>query len=246
MLVEVRDALFGYGNRPVVRVDHLALHPGRCLGVFGPNGAGKTTLIRGVTGLLPPLAGTVERGSPPTAGTVVAHRRAAASVRFAYMPQQRAMDLHWPMTGLDAASMAASARRRFGWMGKATARVREMMDLLGVGDLARRPFAKLSGGQQQRLLLAGAMASEPQVLVLDEPTDGLDVRSTRTLLDLLRNFTAMGLCTVIISHEVEDLLYVCDEVAWLHAADVPAEPSTVTVISPTVMAERMTRSRRDA
>ena len=243
MLVEVRQAVFGYGERPVVRVDHLALHPGRCLGVFGPNGAGKTTLVRGVTGLLRPLSGTVAQGTPFAAPD---EYQPPQAVRFAYMPQQRAMDLLWPMTALDAASMATSARRRFSWMGNATSAVKEMMRRLGVEALANRRFAKLSGGQQQRVLLAGAVASEPQVLVLDEPTDGLDVHATRTLLDLLRDFTAKGLCTVIISHEVEDLLYVCDEVAWLHAADTSDQPSTVEAITPAGLAERMTHLTRNA
>src|SRR5207302_10678804 len=120
--------------------------------------------------------------------------------------------------GLDAAAMAVSAVRFLGRIGRKDAtRVREAMTRMDVHALARRPFAKLSGGQQQRLLLAGALAAEPTVLVLDEPTDGLDVRSRQTLLSLLRDLTAAGgLCTAIISHEVEDLLYLCDEVAWLH------------------------------
>ena len=120
--------------------------------------------------------------------------------------------------------------------------LRAMRDL-GVEPLARRPFAKLSGGQQQRLLLAGALASGPDVLVLDEPTDGLDVRSRRALLSLLRDLTAGGLCTAIISHEVEDLLYLCDEVAWLHAAEDSGRPSHVEVISPAGLAERMLAAR---
>jgi ABC-type Mn2+/Zn2+ transport system ATPase subunit len=115
-----------------------------------------------------------------------------------------------------------------------------------VSDLANTSFAELSGGQQQRILLAGAMASQPEVLVLDEPTDGLDVRSTQTLLDLLRTFAAGGLCIVIISHEVEDLLYLCDEVAWLHAADEAGEPSHVEIIASTALAERMVGVRKGA
>src|SRR4051812_12854378 len=173
MLVEVRDAVFGYGERPIVRVDALHLRAGRCLGIFGPNGAGKTTLVRGVTGLLAPMSGTVVRGE-------------SELLRFGYLPQHRAMELHWPMTGFDAAAMALSALRPMGRIGgRDTGRVREAMTAMDVHTLARRPFAKLSGGQQQRLLLAGALATEPNVLVLDEPTDGLDVRSHEGLLNVL-------------------------------------------------------------
>ncbi|MDB5297637.1 MAG: transporter, ATPase subunit, partial [Phycisphaerales bacterium] len=114
-LVTVRRATFGYAGRPVVRADDLRLYAGRCLGVFGPNGAGKTTLVRGLTGLLPPLAGTVTRA----ARTVVAPVPAEGSggrdgLRFGYLPQYRGMDPAWPMSGFDAAALAASARGRLG------------------------------------------------------------------------------------------------------------------------------------
>ena len=231
-LVDVRDARFGYMGRPVVQVDELRLHPGRSLGIFGPNGSGKTTLVRGITGLLPPIAGRVVRQSNDRPGP-----------RFGYLPQHRAMESHWPMTGLDAACFATSARRPLGWLAD-TGGVVRMMEMLGVADLAYRPFARLSGGQQQRILLAGAMAARPDVLVLDEPTDGLDVRSRDALLALLRQFTSEGLCAVVISHEVEDLLYVCDTIAWLHAAGDPDQPSRVELTSPTELAARMVKKRR--
>src|SRR2546423_11365091 len=103
---------------------------------------------------------------------------------------------------------------------------------LGLEVLPRRSFAKLSGGQQQRILLAGAMASGPDVLILDEPTDGLDVHSRQALLDLLREFAANGLATVIISHEIEVLMYLCDWIARVHPADNPEHPSHAELIAP--------------
>jgi ABC-type Mn2+/Zn2+ transport system ATPase subunit len=235
MLIQITHAIFGYDNRPVVRVDGLAIRTARCLGIFGPNGSGKTTLIRGLTGLLPPIAGQVLRPS-------------ATDIRFGYLPQHRALELHWPMTGFDAAAMATSARRRFGWIGRWIApddgSIRDSMRLLKVDSLAHRPFAKLSGGQQQRLLLAGALAPKPNILVLDEPTDGLDVQSRRSLLELLTECTARGLSTVIISHEIDDLLQLCHEVAWLHPSQQPGDPSTVELITPTGLAARMLQLRR--
>jgi ABC-type Mn2+/Zn2+ transport system ATPase subunit len=232
MLVEISGATFGYGRRPVVRVDGLALHSGRCLGVFGPNGAGKTTLVRGITGLLKPMSGEVNRGND-------------GATRFGYLPQQRAMELHWPMTGFDAAAMALSALRPFGRIGRHDARrVRAAMERMEVQELTGRPFAKLSGGQQQRLLLAGALAVEPAVLVLDEPTDGLDVRSRQVLLDALHEQNRRGLCTVLISHEVEDLLYLADEIAWLHPPDGAGDPSRVEVVGPDELRDRVVRVRR--
>lgn len=230
MLIQLNNCVFGYEKRPVVRVEELALRAGSCTGIFGPNGAGKTTLVRGVTGLLLPMQGAVRR---------------QRDLRIGYLPQHRALELHWPMTGLDAASLALSASTTLGAIDRRNReRIYDSMIRLNVRDLAHRSFAKLSGGQQQRLLLAGAMAADPQILVLDEPTEGLDVRSQHTLLDLLRGMTANGLCTVIISHEVQDLMYLADSVAWLHPAETAGEPSHVEILPPAELAERMVHARQ--
>lgn len=212
MLVEIHDATFGYDNRPVVRVDRLTLTAGRCWGIFGPNGVGKTTLLRGVMGLVPPLTGR--------------RRCAGEEVTFAYLPQHRQLELNWPMSALDVACLAPSARQRIGRVGHILPQVREQMREVGVEQLAGSPFATLSGGQQQRVLLAGALAAHPSVLVLDEPTDGLDVHSRRALLNQLRQKTGMGLCTVLVSHEARDLAELADDLLVLEPSEQALEPST--------------------
>jgi ABC-type Mn2+/Zn2+ transport system ATPase subunit len=229
--IGVESAVFGYSSRPVVRVDAMRLGPRESVGIFGPNGAGKTTLVRGVVGLLPPISGRVRR-SP--------------AVRVGYLPQQRQVELHWPMNGLDAASLAVSSRRPLGWVGRTSGRVRENMKRLAVENLARRPFAKLSGGQQQRLLLAGALADDPDVLVLDEPTEGLDLHSRELFLSALSGAIADGLAAVMISHDVNDLLTLSDRIAWLHAAEHEGGPSRVEVIDPADFAARVISTGRVA
>jgi zinc transport system ATP-binding protein len=230
MLVELRNATFGYGRTAVVHIEQLTLEPATCIGIFGPNGSGKTTLVRGIASLIAPMNGIVVRA--PTA-------------RFGYLPQHRSMDLHWPMTAFDAASMAMSAGAWFGWIrANARQRVRESMNALAVRELEHQPFARLSGGQQQRVLLAGALSTEPNVLVLDEPTDGLDVRSRGMLLDTIGARKRGELCAVMISHEVEDLLDVADVVAWLHPPLETDQPSEVELINPQELARRVTTARR--
>ena len=215
MLIEISNAAVGYGGREVVAAEHLRIERGRFLGVYGPNGAGKTTLVAGLLGLLKPMRGTVAR---------------APNLRFGYLPQHRAMQLHWPMTGMDAAALSVSAARPLGRVGTARRTLREKMSLLGVDPLANQPFAKLSGGQQQRLLLAGLLATSPDVLVLDEPTDGLDVAATKQFIEQLRSATSADAAVVMISHDLDELTSVAHEIAWVHPADAEAGPSRVDVV----------------
>jgi ABC-type multidrug transport system ATPase subunit len=139
------------------------------------------------------------------------------------------MELHWPMSGFDAASLWASAKSPAGHVdGTLRTAVREKMRLLDVEPLARSPFARLSGGQQQRLLLAGLLATRPNLLVLDEPTDGLDARSTRTLLTHLRDVRdSERAAVVLVSHDMDDFAALCDDVAVVHPAESADEPATL-------------------
>jgi ABC-type Mn2+/Zn2+ transport system ATPase subunit len=213
MPITLTNVTLGYARRPVIRIDHLAMRPGRCLGIFGPNGSGKTTLLRGLAGLLPPLDGRVTR---------------AAGTRVGYLPQQRDLDLAWPMTALDAASLPTSARS---WTGRfsrrARARVCDALAAQGVEDLIDVSFAHLSGGQRQRVLLAGVLATDPTVLLLDEPTDGLDVRSRDLLVAAVRRATAAGAAVALITHDPDGLARVADDVVHVRPPDAAGVPSRV-------------------
>ncbi len=244
-LIEVDDAVFGYGGRAVVRVHRMEVQRGKCMGIFGPTGAGKTTLVRGITGLLPPISGLVKHEpSRGRAGEGAVTYGKPGAMRIGYLQQHRGMELHWPMTALDAASLPVSAQRPFGWLGSLSERVLMMMRRLKIDHLAPRSFADLSGGQQQRVLLAGALACEPTVLVLDEPTDGLDVRSTQELLDLLRQFIAEGVAMLVISHEADDLMQIANDIAWLHPAEQFGQASRVEIVTPQSLAERLMQLAR--
>jgi zinc transport system ATP-binding protein len=211
-LIELTDCTLGYGKRAVVHVNQLHLRAGRCLGIFGPNGSGKTTLLRALAGLLKPQSGTIRR---------------TPGLRLAYLSQLRSIDPSWPMSAFDAAAMACSSRSLLGWVGRQRHAIHDQMRALAVDGLARRPFRALSGGQQQRLLLAGVLATQPQVLLLDEPTDGLDLRSRDLLVEALKQAQRAGLSIALITHDPEELQLLADETVHLHVAADAGQPARI-------------------
>jgi ABC-type Mn2+/Zn2+ transport system ATPase subunit len=182
------DVDLGYGGRCVLRRLNLTLSRGDFLGIVGPNGCGKTTILKAMLGILRPMRGSVTR---------------KPGLRFGYVPQIQEADDVYPFTALEVALMG-----RYALMG-AIARpsredrrlVLECLHRLGIGDLADKPFRDLSGGQRQRTLLARSLASEPDVLVLDEPTNDMDIASEHAIMESLGSLHADGgLTIVIVSH----------------------------------------------
>jgi ABC-type Mn2+/Zn2+ transport system ATPase subunit len=203
-LVTLRAAAFGYQAKPVVSGVDLAVDAGQFLGLVGPNGAGKSTLFRGILGLLPPMAGRCER---------------AAGIVFGYVPQRESLDASYPLTALEVVEMGAY--RRLGALrGLARADRHEAAALLarvGLAERGHEPFAQLSGGQRQRVLLARALLTRPQVLLLDEPTSGVDRGAQELILRLLSELHDEGLAILLVSHQlamvrevVQQVLYVAE------------------------------------
>jgi len=213
-LLSVRGAAFGYGGRAVVSGVELEVERGRFIGIVGPNGAGKTTLFRGLLGLAPLVAGSVER---------------ARGVVFGYVPQRETLDAAFPLGALEVVEMGAyrrlTALRRLR-RGERAAAV-ALLDRVGLAAERRTPFAELSGGQRQRVLLARALLTRPDVLLLDEPTSGVDRGAEERMLALLRELVREGLAILLVSHQlalvrqsVGEVLLVADGRARLGA---PAE-----------------------
>ncbi len=215
-MIQLQNATFGYRGHAVIHCPQLSILTGKCVGIYGANGSGKSTLLRGIAGILRPMSGTIERHQPVTISLV---------------PQRQAIDPMWPMTALDAAALALSTKTRFGWLHGQIKAVRESMDRLRVGNLANRPFAELSGGQQQRILLAGALACKPALLLLDEPAEGLDAQSTTELITTLKNLVTAGTALVMISHEAGELAHVADTFAWVEVAGTTQKPNELTNLS---------------
>jgi ABC-type Mn2+/Zn2+ transport system ATPase subunit len=209
-LIELHKVVVGHHRTAVLPEISLAISGGRSLGIVGPNGSGKTTLVRTMLGLLKPLA-----------GTIVFPRRTRP--RFGYVPQRAAVDVGFPLTAFEVVLMG-----RYGLMG-AGRRVRAV-DLTAartaLGDvdashLSDRPFHALSGGQRQRVLVARALASEPEILVLDEPTTGLDLPSEHAMLDLIASFTQRSIAVILISHQLGAVADYAQELVLLAGHEHP-------------------------
>ena len=190
-LVELRQVEVGYHRQPLLPPLDLKIAPGMFLGVVGPNGSGKTTLIRTILGLLPPVAGEV---------LFPAGRRP----RFGYVPQRDSVDPSFPLTAFEIALMGRYAIIGAGRRPKpADVEVaRAALADVGASGLGDRPYHALSGGQKQRVLVARALAGEPEILILDEPTTGMDLPSERAMLDLVQSFTTRKIAVVMISHHL--------------------------------------------
>jgi ABC-type Mn2+/Zn2+ transport system ATPase subunit len=190
-LVALEGASLGYGRRVLLAGVNLRVAPGDFLAVVGPNGGGKTTLLRTLLGVLPPLGGRRVQPVPLAVG---------------YVPQRDQVDAIWPLTAFEVASMGRArlvgpARRP---RDADRAAVREALVAVGVAALADRPFRELSGGQRQRTLIARALAAEPQLLALDEPTSGMDPAGELDVMELVEELNrARGLAVVVISHRLE-------------------------------------------
>jgi ABC-type Mn2+/Zn2+ transport system ATPase subunit len=190
-LIRLERAVIGY-RTPLLPPLDLAVRSGTTLGVLGPNGAGKTALLKSLLGLIPLLGGArvCPMGRPP---------------RIGYVPQRDRLDMSWPLTVLDVVLMGRAGLigpvRRYSAQDRKAAR--EALQEIGVGDLADRPLFALSGGQHQRVLIARAIAAEPELLVLDEPTSAMDPAAERILLELVQRLKrAHNLSVVLVTHQL--------------------------------------------
>ena len=189
LALELEHVDFGYApGRLVLRDVSLAVEAGEFVAIAGPNGGGKTTLLRLVLGL--------ER---PTRGSV----RVADRARIAYLAQRSQVGVHAPVTVRELVEAGRASKRLVGRLQAADREaVEAAIERVGLSAFARRPLRRLSGGQQQRAFIAKALSAEPRLLVLDEPTTGVDVEAQEALAGLLdRLHSELGVTILYVSHE---------------------------------------------
>jgi ABC-type Mn2+/Zn2+ transport system ATPase subunit len=202
---QVQQLTIGYGRQALYTNLSVEVDRGAILGIVGPNGSGKTTLLRTLLGLLPPLVGRVR------------HR---PGLRVSYAPQRERLDPIVPVTALDVVLMERAARAHPFERIRAADRDAALRTLaqLGVESLAHRLFRSLSGGEQQRVRLARALAADPDVLVLDEPTAGMDLAGEVATIDFLSDLNRSRAVTiVIVTHALAIVLNVATSIILIGA-----------------------------
>ena len=194
-IIELNEVSFGYGQEQVLENINLHLHPGQFAALVGPSGAGKTTLLKLILGLLQPT-----RGQICVQGSV----RTGLTPRVGYVPQVESVDWNFPMT-VEQMVLLGRIGKSHPWPWPSPTDRRHMaviLERLEISALAQRHIRDLSGGQQQRVFLARALMAEPDLLVLDEPTSGVDMRTAENILHMLADLNNQGLSILMTTHDL--------------------------------------------
>ncbi|MEL7046747.1 MAG: metal ABC transporter ATP-binding protein, partial [Pseudomonadota bacterium] len=227
-LIDLVGARLGYGDKAIVDDVDLQVQRGDFLAVVGPNGAGKTTLLRTILGILQPLEG-----------------RCTRRARLGYSPQRSVLDPVYPFTALEVVAMGLmgssfappreplrdirraleNIRGNVDQDGKERAREEEALRACGMLEHRDRPFRDLSGGQKQRVLVARALVAEPDVLVLDEPTNDLDLRGEHEVMEVVRSLHEAGRTVIMVSHMLHVVARYADRLAFVHRGKLEAGPA---------------------
>jgi len=211
MAIQLRDLTLGYDGHPAVHHLEGTFADGSLTAIVGPNGSGKSTLLKGITGILKPLGGSIERGATPTR-------------QIAYLPQSAEIDRSFPASVADMVALGHWHRR--GLWGAISApdyqAVRQALEAVGLAGFENRGLDTLSGGQAQRALFARVMLQDAEVILLDEPFTAIDEKTTADLVALVRRWHGEKRTVVAVLHDIDmvrevfpdALLMAREPVAW--------------------------------
>lgn len=230
--IEACDLAIGYHGRRVGTDISLGIDKGEVLCLLGPNGSGKTTLFKTLLGLLPPLAGTVRVLGEPVAGW----SRAAFARKVGYVPQAHAGI--FPFTVEDIVLMGRAARiERFATPSRHDRQLAaDCLAALGVAHLRQRTYTEISGGERQLALIARALAQEPALLVMDEPTASLDFGNQVRVLEHVCRLRERGIAVLMSTHQPEHALRVADRIALLAPGRLVGIGESSEVATPAALA----------
>ena len=220
VLVECAHISCAYDSTYAIRDVHFTMHSGDFVGIVGPSGSGKTTLLKSVLGTVKPVHGHVMKRE---------------GLRMGYVPQVESVDWNFPVTVLEVVVMT---RQVLGRSPRITNDEREtalqMLEKLGLGGLHNRHIRELSGGQQQRVFVARALFHRPELLVLDEPTSGVDVRTRHEILHLLADLHEEGVSIMLTTHDLNGLAAHLPRVVCMNT-EVIADGAPADVLTPEVL-----------
>ncbi len=206
-LITLDNLSIGYNNQPVLSGISLCIARSSFTAILGANGSGKSTLLKTMLGLIPPVAGRIEASS------------SGVPLVFGYVPQAIQFDQIYLLTGFDVALMGVYGRVGAGRIVPSAERAftRECLSAAGAEGFADQRFAELSGGQKQRVLIARALATRPDILVLDEPTAGVDRAATKAVLDFIgRIRKEKGITVLLVTHDFASVRHHAEQVIWLY------------------------------
>ena len=197
VVIDLAGASFGYGDRAVLSDASLTIRRGEIVAVVGPNGSGKSTLMKGILGLNDRVAGRVTLFGVPSDDV-------RDRARIGYVPQRHTLSASVRATAEEIVSTGRLPR--VGWLGRLRANDRQIvarsLEVVGLADRAATEVSTLSGGQQRRVLIARALAAQPDVLIMDEPTAGVDASNQHVLAEVLERLVAGGVTMVVVTHEL--------------------------------------------
>jgi len=207
--LEVRDLTVAYREKPVLWDIDLTVPTGVLMAIVGPNGAGKTTLLKSILSLLKPAAGQV---------SIFGHPYEQQRQLVGYVPQRGSVDWDFPTSVLDVVMMGRYGS--LGWIKRPGKADQEMaLDALkkvAMEDFASRQISQLSGGQQQRVFLARALVQQADLYFMDEPFQGVDAKTERAIIDLLKNLRLAGKTVVVVHHDLQTVPEYFDWVTLLN------------------------------
>jgi zinc transport system ATP-binding protein len=221
-IVEISNLDFSYGNTPALKQISFQIERGTTVGLIGPNGGGKTTLVKMLIGLLEPTAGSIViDGTPP-------RKAVSRGDVIGYLPQNSARPDRFPINVRQTVQLGLAGKT--GLLKSYTKDdlqfVESLLEQTDVADLANRPIGQLSGGQLQRVFIARALAPRPKILLLDEPTTGVDRRHQQQFIEFLQTLKQqLKLTVIMVSHDLRAISAIADRIACLnltlHYHDVP-------------------------
>ena len=215
--IQITDLTVAYRDRPVLWDIDLDVPAGVLMAIVGPNGAGKTTLIKAILGLIRPVSGKVLIEGQPLS----AKRRS-----IAYVPQRGSVDWDFPTTVQDVVTMGTYGR--LGWFRRPGAKERAeataALERVGMSAFVTRQISQLSGGQQQRVFLARALVQDASVYLMDEPFQGVDAVSEKSIVEVLRELRNRGRTVVVVHHDLQTVPEYFDHVTLLNVRRIASGP----------------------